>query len=419
MKTSSWMLLVLALSVLATGCYTERISNQNLSYLYDKNASFLHPEFTVQHRNDSVTELHFRINSNELLYLFNANSNFYSAFFRIRYEVYTQIESKLLTDSSVVVFADSSMVMQGKTISGMLELKPSKIEKALLKVDMVDMRRNTRVLRYFQIDRSNANSRQFFTMKLLGETHALSRNHLRKNEEVILQHTSGAQRAKVRYYSREIPLPKPPFSVETPKVFDYQADSIFDIALGSAISFPKPGFYHVQVTDSTKDGFTIYRYDETFPEVKDVSDLIGPLRYLNSNSEYKTIIESDNQKMEVDRFWLKLAGNADRARLLIQKYYSRVEDANTFFSSYTEGWKTDRGLIYLIFGPPNIIYKNTASEHWIYGEEENPSSLGMTFYKVENPFSDNDFRLDRSPIYKSSWYSAVDMWRQGRIYTDN
>lgn len=415
----SRILACLSLVAFASGCYTERISNQNLSYLYDTDASFLHPEFNVLHKNDSVTELHFRINSNELLYLFNSTSEFHSSFFRIRYEVYTQLESKLLIDSSVVIFADSSLVLQGKTISGIIELKPSKVKQSLLKVDLVDLRRNSRIKRYFEIDRRNPNCRQFFTLKLAGSNQPLGRNYVKADEQFILTHVSGADKAIVRYYNREFPLPKPPFSVETPKAFDYQADSIFELALGQPLLLSEKGFYHFQVSDTTKDGFTLYRFDETFPSIKKVEDLIEPLRFINSNSEYKQLVEADFPKAEVDRFWLKVAGNPDRAKLLIQKYYSRVENSNQFFSSFTEGWKSDRGLIYLIFGPPNIIYKNTNSEHWIYGEEENPSSLGVTFYKIDNPFTDNDFRLDRSPIYKSSWYSAVDMWRQGRVYTDN
>ena len=247
----------------------------------------------------------------------------------------------------------------------------------------------------------------------------MSRNYIKADEEFTLDHVSGENRAIVRYYNREFPLPRPPFSVETPKSFDYTADSIFELPLGQPLTLTKEGFYHFQISDSTKDGFTLYRFDETFPNVKDVNDLIEPLRFINSNSEYNTLKEADFPKAEIDRFWLKLAGNQDRARVLIQKYYSRVENSNEFFTSYTEGWKSDRGLIYLIFGQPNIIYKSSNSEYWIYGEEENPSSLGVTFYKVDNPFTDNDFRLDRSPIYKSSWYSAVDMWRQGRVYTDN
>ncbi|MFM1874580.1 MAG: hypothetical protein RL266_317 [Bacteroidota bacterium] len=419
MKISKLILLLTVTIIAASGCYTERISNQNLSYLYDKDASYLHPEFNVQHKNDSVTELHFRINSNELLYLQNPTSGFYSAFFRLRYEVYTQVESKLLIDSSVVIFADSTLIMQGKTISGVLEMKPSRVKQALLKVDLVDLRRNTRVKRYFEIERQNPNCRQFFTLKAAGSTAPMARNYIRKDDMVILSHVSGASTAKVRFYHRDFPLPKPPFSVETPKVFDYEADSIFNLQLNVPFTFQLEGFYHIQLSDSTTDGFTLYRFDETFPNVKSTEDLIEPLRYINSNSEYKTLTESDFPKAEVDRFWLKLAGNPDRAKLLIEKYYSRVENSNEFFTSYVEGWKSDRGLVFLIFGPPNIIYKNSGSEHWIYGEEDNPSSLGMTFYKVQNPFTDNDYRLDRSPIYKSSWYSAVDMWRQGRVYTDN
>jgi len=410
---------VLSLLVVLIGCYTERISNQNLSYLYDRNASFLHPEYNILHRNDSVSELHFRINSNELLYLFNASSNFYSAGFRIRYEVYTQVESKLLIDSSVVIFKDSSLVMEGKTISGVIPLKPGKVKQALVKVDLVDLRRNSHVLRYYDLDSRDQNCRQYFTMRLTTSSFPLARNYLTETEQVVITHASGAGRAKVRYYHRDIQLPKPPFSVESPPVFDYKADSTFTIPMGQPVSFPLLGFYHIQISDSTKHGFTVYRYKNAFPEVKEVRDLIAPLRYINSNSEYKQLIEAENQKVEVDRFWLKLAGNPDRAKLLIQKYYSRVEDANTFFTSFVEGWKTDRGLVYLIFGPPNIIYKNSGSEHWIYGEENNPASLGMTFFKTDNPFTENDFRLDRSPIYKSNWYSAVDMWRQGRVYTDN
>ncbi|MBL4585959.1 MAG: GWxTD domain-containing protein [Flavobacteriales bacterium] len=256
-------------------------------------------------------------------------------------------------------------------------------------------------------------------MKLEGHDQALSRSYISSSEKILLSHTSGAKQATVRYYNREFPLPKPPFSVDAPKVFDYTADSIFHLDLTDPIQFEKEGFYHFQINDSLKDGFTIYRFKETFPEVKAVEDLTAPLRFLNSNSEYKKVTQSDFPKAAVDRFWLKLAGNKDRAKLLIQKYYSRVEDSNGFFTSYVEGWKTDRGLIYLIFGPPNIIYKNSGSEHWIYGEENNPSSLGFTFYKVNNPFTDNDYRLDRSPIYKGNWYNAVDMWRQGRVYTDN
>ena len=147
--------------------------------------------------------------------------------------------------------------------------------------------------------------------------------------------------------------------------------------------------------------------------------MVAPLRILNSKNEFKKISEAEDKKVAIDRFWLKIAGDRRRAKDLIAKFYGRVQDANSYFTSHVDGWKTDRGLVYLVYGPPNTLYKNSQSEIWIYGEEGHVSSLNLSFLKMRNPFTDNDYKLDRSPIYKNSWYQAVDSWRQGRIYTDN
>ena len=146
--------------------------------------------------------------------------------------------------------------------------------------------------------------------------------------------------------------------------------------------------------------------------------MVEPLRFITSKKEYNSLKESDNTKEALDEFWLDNTVNAERAKELIKHYYSRVEGANRYFSSYTAGWQTDRGMIYLIFGPPNIIYRSSGAESWIYGEENNFMSLNFNFVKVKNPFSENDYMLNRSPVYKSNWYRAVDSWRQGRVYTN-
>ena len=73
-------------------------------------------------------------------------------------------------------------------------------------------------------------------------------------------------------------------------------------------------------------------------------------------------------------------------------------------------------MVYLIYGAPNVIYRTSNSEVWTYGEENNINSLNYTFTKVNNPFTENDFILERSSSYKQSWYVAVDIWRQGRVY---
>lgn len=419
MKNSRFLAFIFGLAVLSS-CSTQRISNQNLAYLYDGDKALLDPDFVIGHTNDSVSYFDFRINSNELLYLQNPKSGYHRAEFRIRYEVISDMEARTLLDSTVILYHDSSLEVQSKIISGRIEMKPSTRASSILKIDLADNNRGTTLREFYEIDRRNHNCRQFFTVSKAGTNEAQESELVNGADSYTINHNlSKYRRATVRYYGREFPIAPPPFSVEPERSFDFAADSTFQYTFGQPVQFKQQGFYHFQVIDSIKDGFTLFNFKEGFPKVKKIDDLVTPLRILNSKNEFKKITEAEDTKLAIDRFWLKVAGDRQRARAMIEKYYGRVQEANEYFSSHVEGWKTDRGLIYLIYGPPNTMYKNSRSEIWIYGEEGNISSLNFNFARMQNPFTDRDYKLDRSPIFKNSWYQAVDSWRQGRIYTDN
>ncbi len=217
------------------------------------------------------------------------------------------------------------------------------------------------------------------------------------------------------YFLRNFPLPPPPFSYDTRTSFDYRADSVFSVS--GIISLKKVGFYHLQTDSSGRDGCTLFCFPDGYPQVKTTQQMLEPLRYLTTRSEYAALDTALSLRRAIDSYWLERAnGNEERARLLIRKYYGRVQLANRLFSSYTEGWKTDRGMIYIVFGPPNVIYRYSNSETWIYGTENSPTALNLLFVRVDNPFTPNDYSLTRSPVYEPHWYRAVDFWRQGRAY---
>jgi len=153
-----------------------------------------------------------------------------------------------------------------------------------------------------------------------------------------------------------------------------------------------------------------------FPQIRDYESMTKVLRYITTNSEYNKITESENKRGAFENFWLSCARTKERAKVLINEYYLRAEQANEYFTSYKEGWKTDKGIIYIVYGKPNHIYSNGNTETWIYGDETNPLSLNFTFDKQNNPYSNNDYILRRSPTYQSSWYVAIERWRDGRIY---
>ena len=178
-------------------------------------------------------------------------------------------------------------------------------------------------------------------------------------------------------------------------------------------------FYHLQTNDTSKDGVTFYVYESSFPKIKDAEQMILATRFIMAKQEFENCMNSIDKKASIDKFWTSIAGSKERAIELLKKYYGRIQEANKLFSSYQEGWKTDRGMIYVVFGAPNSVTKLVKGEVWTYGELDNQKSTIFAFSKVVNPFTGNDFSLERSESLKLPWYQAVDAWRQGRIYLDN
>jgi GWxTD domain-containing protein len=417
-----WMIILLAALISAfISCGPgKRISNQNVAYLYKKENTYLNPEYTVLHLNDSVSELFFRISSNEVLYAKAAPNEPFSAQVKISIRLFDDYDAHIIFDTASIVIKDVANADVLRDLVSRIGINAKLGYNYLLEVTCTDLNRNVFSKNLINIEKTNYNSRQNFMLLSVESRVPVFKNFLKNNSAEILLNKPAEKPLMVRYYQRDYGIAAPPFAMVSPKPFEYRADSIFMLPVNNSsalIDFENPGFYHIQVdTFMNRDGLTVYKFEGGFPEVKTIDDMTFPLRYITNKQEYENIMKSENKKDAIDQFWLNAAGNQDRARELISTFYNRVQDANIFFTSFVEGWKTDRGMIYIVFGPPNVMYKGSDRENWIYGEDKNMMSLSFTFFKVENPFTDNDFTLDRSVIYKNNWYRAVDLWRQGRVY---
>ena len=65
--------------------------------------------------------------------------------------------------------------------------------------------------------------------------------------------------------------------------------------------------------------------------------------------------------------------------------------ANQYFTSFKEGWKTDRGMVYMVFGPPDTAVLNGQQEIWEY-KKSRPAVL---FHKAGSVYSPDHFVLVR------------------------
>ena len=105
----------------------------------------------------------------------------------------------------------------------------------------------------------------------------------------------------------------------------------------------------------------------------------------------------------------------EQAKELIRIYYNRVFYANYYFSADREGWKTDRGMIFLVFGPPNTLYKSEDEEKWLYYKKPGVT-IAFTFRKAKTPWSQNLYYLVRNQAPDTHWRQAVESWRAGKVY---
>lgn len=190
------------------------------------------------------------------------------------------------------------------------------------------------------------------------------------------------------------------------------------------------GNYRFQVT-SNKEDSELYKARDfsikstNYPTLKTSKELARPLGYLMPEDEYEdlmSISSPDSLKKAIDRFWLKNIGDANKAASVLKLYYQRVEEANKHFSNFKEGWKTDTGMIYILFGPPWYVDERNREMLWSYSYNRNDLEYNYRFMspRIGSEFFPFDhFILNRSQAYYNLHYRQVSRWTSGLILKGN
>lgn len=215
------------------------------------------------------------------------------------------------------------------------------------------------------------------------------------------------------YYDQSFPAAAPAFSeaqARVPAVM--RVDSVFRIRPDQKTTFPLKGLYLLQ-RDTTAIAGLAFRAEEDYPQYSKLTNLPGPLVYITTRQEYDKLEATNGNKKAFDRVILGIAADTDRARTLMRNYFRRVELANRFFTSYKEGWKTDRGMIYIIFGRPDQVFRFEDREVWNYDNER--FKLRFNFSRSSSLFDPDNYVLIRDKKYEATWYEVIDLWRNARF----
>ncbi len=138
------------------------------------------------------------------------------------------------------------------------------------------------------------------------------------------------------------------------------------------------------------------------PTIQDVDKAIDELRYVATGEELDSIRAGktlDQRRMRFVSFWNRRNPDPSSGRNpLMEEYYRRVDFANKEFAGYMDGWKTDRGMVYIRLGPPENIERHPFEmsskpyEIWYYYQLDRQCVFvdysGFGDYRLQNPSPD-------------------------------
>lgn len=162
--------------------------------------------------------------------------------------------------------------------------------------------------------------------------------------------------------------------------------------------------------DTLAIGKTLTVRPEYFPDVNDIDGLIEPLRYIAKKDEFDSLMapaRKEERGRRLEDFW-----NTTLDPALRQEFYSRVRQANEYFTSIVDGWRTPMGMVYIIAGPPaEFECMPGRSETWYYDYQQGYAP----FVFQTNPLvEENDRSLYLLTGYPSEnvWSTFVYRWRR-------
>ena len=133
-----------------------------------------------------------------------------------------------------------------------------------------------------------------------------------------------------------------------------------------------------------------------FKYLKNVEAFLKPMQYIMSNKEWNELRKaSKEEKLKIfKKYWADRDPDPEtEGNPLMREFFLRVEEANERFTAHgLDGWHTDRGRVYIVYGPPDKVERRRDFERgytleiWTYQE------IGRMFV-FEDRYGNGEFKL--------------------------
>lgn len=307
----------------------------------------------------------------------------------------------------------------GKVLLSFEIPRPKNLAKGLLLTEVFQLEDSKKSNNDLVIDFNGTRINDRFGVYIGNFSMPIFRNFINKSDSFQLKSVMNHPRELylVRYKNDFTVAQSPMATSIRPSIASLTIEETIKVQTNTSIKLSQEGLYQiVEDTNSTSNGFGFMLVDERYPRLTRPENLVKPLIYMSTSQELKAVNENPNSKQALDKFFLAItSGNQMVSKKIIKNYYHRIEESNRLFTSYKEGWKTDKGMVYTILGPPNKVQRSRDREVWVYAQNTNFSEIIFTFNRKPNQFTENYYELVRYPEYQAYWFPFVEAWRTGNV----
>lgn len=191
-------------------------------------------------------------------------------------------------------------------------------------------------------------------------------------------------------------------------------DTLYGTNEGEVFEFFNEGFYSIKASSYPDREYKILVSNEFFPYFGDYLDLVQPLIYVSTNDEYQELRKPNDTRKAFEEFVNNtISANERISKDFIKYYFRRLRKSARLFTEDRAGWKTDRGMVYQVFGDPIQVFRNEKTELWVFPSEEG-GRIRFIFDIIQED-GITKYKLIRGKRYRETWMYAVSQWRTGRI----
>ncbi|SDC53255.1 GWxTD domain-containing protein [Algoriphagus faecimaris] len=291
---------------------------------------------------------------------------------------------------------------------------PQNQEEAILLMTVLDTRQGDAY--YYHVD---LKSPFVFSQPTFGAYYAndvpFDQTYLPTGEALLFKSTKGPTLHGF-HYPVNFDVPYPPMETKpapVPKEIEVLDEG--DFLANVPKTLDKLGYYFFQQDTSDTNGVLVKTTHEAYPKVRDWEEMIEMVTYISTRREHEELVSAEDKKKALDQYWFNLTKNPDAAKNLIREYFRQVEFANILFTDFKAGWKTDKGMIYIVMGPPQEVNFFQDREVWTYQGVDESSKIRFTFARVKNILNPHYYTLNRSRAYQPIWFKNISQWRSGKM----